>query len=161
MCLTELELPNQHAQFFLPRTLRQSVSCVLIPLPCVLPGSRVEFCQWLRSGSLLSSVLDVSVRTFRPKAPQNPSPRHIHTLTTFWVLPAVFCRLTLREHLKSHLYLVKQGFAACVQSEHTPTDTAPVPVHFRFLFETPLHHTVQVPVSQRVVHRAFAARPGL
>ena len=31
---------------FLPRTLRQSLSCVLIPFPCVLPGSRVEFCQW-------------------------------------------------------------------------------------------------------------------
>ena len=46
MCLTELELPNQHAQYFLPRTLRQSLSCVLIPFPCVLPGSRVEFCQW-------------------------------------------------------------------------------------------------------------------
>ena len=46
MCLTELELPNQHAQYFLPRTLRQSLSCVLIPFPCVLPGGRVEFCQW-------------------------------------------------------------------------------------------------------------------
>ena len=46
MCLTELELPSQHAQYFLPRTLRQSLSCVLIPFPCVLPGSRVEFCQW-------------------------------------------------------------------------------------------------------------------
>ena len=46
MCLTELELPNQHAQYFLPRTLRQSLSCVPIPFPCVLPGSRVEFCQW-------------------------------------------------------------------------------------------------------------------
>ena len=32
--------------FFSPRTLRQSLSCVLIPFPCVLPGSRVEFCQW-------------------------------------------------------------------------------------------------------------------
>ena len=46
MCLTKLEIPNQHAQFFLPRILRQSLSCVLIPFPCVLPGSRVEFCQW-------------------------------------------------------------------------------------------------------------------
>ena len=36
---------NTH-NIFLPRTLRQSLSCVLIPFPCVLPGSRVEFCQW-------------------------------------------------------------------------------------------------------------------
>ena len=36
-----------------------------------------------------------------------------------------------------------------------------VPVHFRFLFGTPLHHTVQASVSRRVVHHAFAARPGL
>ena len=46
VCLTELEPPNQHAHYFLPRTTRQSLSCVLIPFPCVLPGSRVEFCQW-------------------------------------------------------------------------------------------------------------------
>ena len=63
----------------------------------------------------------------------------------------------LSVHLKSDLYLdgiwvacvaspsvrsrglvdLKQRLAACVQSEHTPTDTAPVPVHFRFLFGTP------------------------
>ena len=42
---------------------------------------------------------------------------------------------------------LKQGLAACVQSEHTPTDTAPVSVHFRFLFGTPLHHPVQAVVS--------------
>ena len=38
---------------------------------------------------------------------------------------------------------LKQRLAACVQSEHTPTDTAPVPVHFRFLFGTPLHNPAQ------------------
>ena len=45
-----------------------------------------------------------------------------------------------------------------VQSEHAPTDTAPVPVHFRFLFRTPLHRPVQAAVSRRVVHHAFAVR---
>ena len=45
--LTELELPNQHAQYFFTKNIkRQSLSCVLIPFPCILPGSRVEFCQW-------------------------------------------------------------------------------------------------------------------
>ena len=38
----------------------------------------------MRSCSLLSFLLDVSVCTFRPKAPQNQSPRDIHTLATFW-----------------------------------------------------------------------------
>ena len=56
---------------------------------------------------------------------------------------------------------LKPGLAACVQSEHTPTDTAPVPVNFRFLFGTPSHHPVEASVSRRVVHHAFAARPGL
>ena len=55
---------------------------------------------------------------------------------------------------------LKQRLAACVQLEHTPTDTAPVSVHFRFLFGTPLHHPVEASVSRRVVHHAFAARLG-
>ena len=84
----------------------------------------------------------------------------------------------LSVHLKSDLYLdgiwlacvaspsvrsrrLETGLAACVQSEHTPTDTAPVSVHFRFLFGTPLHHPVQAAISRRVVHHAFADRPGL
>ena len=74
-------------------------------------------------------------------------------------------------HLKSDLYLdgvgvacvasllsvhadLKTGLEACVQSEHTPTDTTPVLAHFRFLF------TEQASVSRTVVHHAFAARPG-
>ena len=32
--------------FFYQEHKRQSFSCVLIPYPWVLPGSRVEFCQW-------------------------------------------------------------------------------------------------------------------
>ena len=54
---------------------------------------------------------------------------------------------------------LKQGLAACVQSKHIPTYTAPVSVHFRLLFGTPLHHPAQASVSRRVVHHAFAARP--
>ena len=56
---------------------------------------------------------------------------------------------------------LKHGLAVCVQSEHAPTDTAPVSVHFCFLFGTPLHHLVQASVSRRGVHHALAARPGL
>ena len=70
-------------------------------------------------------------------------------------------RLPVSHPLLSVHVDLKQGLAACVQSEHTPTDTAPVPVHFRFLFGTPLHHPVQASVNRRVVHHAFAARLGL
>ena len=55
--------------FFLPKTLRQSLSCVLILFPCVLPGSRVEFCQWcalVRCSPFCSTFLFVP---FAPKAP--------------------------------------------------------------------------------------------
>ena len=85
--------------FFLPRTLRQSLSCVLIPFPCVLPGSRVEFCQWCALVRCLSFLLDVSVRTFRPKAPQNQSPRDIHTLTSFWCYRLSFVAYARRENV--------------------------------------------------------------
>ena len=58
----------------------------------------------VRSCSLLSFLLDLSVRTFRPKAPQNHSPRDILTLTAFWCyrlsfvacgLQPLFCYLFL------------------------------------------------------------------
>ena len=57
---------------------------MLIPFPCVLPGRSVEFCQWCALVRCSPFCLTFSVRTFRPKAPQNHSPRDIHTLTTFW-----------------------------------------------------------------------------
>ena len=75
MCLTELELPNQHAQFFLPRTLRQSLSCVLIPFPCVLPGSRVEFCQWCALVRCSPFCLTFLFVPFAPRHHTSPSRR--------------------------------------------------------------------------------------
>ena len=75
MCLTELELPNQHAQYFLPRTLRQSLSCVLIPFPCVLPGSRVEFCQWCALVRCSPFCLTFLFVPFAPRHHTSPSRR--------------------------------------------------------------------------------------
>ena len=78
MCLTELELPNQHAQYFLPRTSRQSLSCVLIPFPCVLPGCRVEFCQWC---ALVRCSLFCLTFLFVPFAPRHHRTSH-HGIST-------------------------------------------------------------------------------
>ena len=108
------------------------------------------------------------------------SNRSSHCATIVCYTDALTARVNVWSvHLKSDLYLdgiwvacvshpllsvhvdLKQGLAACVQSEHTPNNTALVPVHFTFLFGTPLHHPIQASVSQRVVHHAFAARPGL
>ena len=75
MCLTELELRNQHAQYFLPRTLRQSLSCVLIPFPCVLPSSRVEFCQWCALVRCSPFCLTFLFVPFAPRHHTSPSRR--------------------------------------------------------------------------------------
>ena len=61
--------------FFLPRTLRQSLSCVLIPFPCVLPGSRVEFCQWCALVRCSPFCLTFLFVPFAPRHHTSPSRR--------------------------------------------------------------------------------------
>ena len=69
--------------FFTKNTKAIIVVCA-DPFSLCLARQQSRVLSVVRSCSLLSFLLDVSVRTFRPKAPQNQSPRDIHTLTTFW-----------------------------------------------------------------------------
>ena len=60
---------------FLPRTLRQSLSRVLIPFPCVLPGSREEFCQWCALVRCSPFCLTFLFVPFAPRHHTSPSRR--------------------------------------------------------------------------------------
>ena len=75
MCLTELELPNQHAQNFFTKNFKAIIVVCADPFPCVLPGCRVEFCQWCTLVRCSPFCLTFLFVPFAPRHHTSPSRR--------------------------------------------------------------------------------------